>query len=269
MSCDYVLDTYHIIVLEASTSLEKPCHSKCIVLHRSMWHSMSIVLKPKNPVANRHSPILGGGESRSRGRERTEMANLLKVFNDEVHINIPAIPVLSPKHRFVRRLWLPPITVITIASIDLHNPCTTQHNHGQHDQFDWSLVFFWSQQVCKYIQILLSLLKILFTSMAVLRHQRKWSILQCWKVHHSAGTWPRAHPHWVLVPCLLPIVHSDDLHPQTPILYSRIHSQSATGAMIQCQVTVQGSGFYNLAMRFCDVLGLYFLRTIVDYHTSI
>jgi hypothetical protein len=105
--------------------------------------------------------------------------------------------------------------------------------------------------------------------MAVLRHQRKWSILQCWKVHHSAGTWPRAHPHWVLVPCLLPIVHSDDLHPQTPILYSRIHSQSATGAMIQCQVTVQGSGFYNLAMRFCDVLGLYFLRTIVDYHTSI
>jgi hypothetical protein len=58
------------------------------------------------------------------------MANLLKEFNDEVRINIPAIPVLSPKHRFVGRLWLPPITVITIASIDLHNPCTTQHNHG-------------------------------------------------------------------------------------------------------------------------------------------
>lgn len=124
MSCNYVLDTYHIVVLEASTSLEKPCHSKCIVLHRPMWHSMSIVLKPENPVANRHSPILGGGESRSRGRERTEMANLLKEFNDEVHIHIPAIPVFSPKHRFVRRVWLPPITVITIASIDLHNPWT-------------------------------------------------------------------------------------------------------------------------------------------------
>jgi hypothetical protein len=123
MSCNYVLDTYHIVVLEASTSLEKPCHSKCIVLHRPMWHSMSIVLKPENPVANRHSPIFGGGESRSRGREKTEMANLLKEFNDEVHINIPAIPVLSPKHGFVRRLWLPPITVITIASIDNVGRC--------------------------------------------------------------------------------------------------------------------------------------------------
>jgi hypothetical protein len=51
------------------------------------------------------------------------MANLLKEFNDEVHINIPAIPVLSPKHRFVRRLWLPPITVITIASIDNVGRC--------------------------------------------------------------------------------------------------------------------------------------------------
>lgn len=104
--------TYHVVVLKTSSPLEKSCYSKCVVLHRSMWHSLAPVLKPVRPVIQRKNYKLD--------RVQPKKSNISSKMTSLEGSIVPAVPIFRPKDWFCISIWCPLITIVTITGVNLH-----------------------------------------------------------------------------------------------------------------------------------------------------